>query len=120
MTNNERRSLLSILQEYFTTREEGWAWLAPHGDRAGGVVSQIEGAYDDPAVAASAFALILRECDAEDGFLAICRWDGRPTETDRELWRSLRAEVSVEQLSDMVVFNDREAWSMREEDASAA
>lgn len=73
MTNHTPRSLLSILQEHFDPREEGWAWLAPRGERVGGVVSQIEG-----------------------------------------------AEVTLEQLSDMVVFNDRHAWSMREEDAAAA
>jgi hypothetical protein len=120
MTDKERRSLLSILQEYFHPREEGWVWLAPHGDRAGGVISQVEGAYDDPDVAASAFVRILRECEAEGGFLAICRWDGRPTESDRELWRMIRAQVPVEQLGDMVVFNDQQTWSMREEDAAAA
>jgi len=40
--------------------------------------------------------------------LALCRREGRPTEADREMWRTLR-----------VVFNRDEAWSMRAEDSSA-
>src|SRR5436305_13709332 len=48
---------LAILQQHFNPREEGWLWLAMYADaREGGVVSQIEGEYDDAPATARALA----------------------------------------------------------------
>ena len=120
MTHSRAAELLAILQDHFNPREEGWLWLATFfdGDEKG-VVNEIEGAYPDPIVTAHALASIVNECGAV-AYLALCRWDGRPTEADRELWRDLRRQASPELLLDMVVFNDTGAWSMRDEDAAAA
>jgi hypothetical protein len=113
--------LLRILQEHFNPREEGWLWIALSMNGAeGGVVNQVEGPYDDAAGAARALAMIVNETGADRAYVALCRQEGRPTERDREMWRRLRAAANADVLVDMVVFNDTDAWSMREEDAAAA
>ncbi|HZU75443.1 MAG TPA: hypothetical protein VFA70_01685 [Dehalococcoidia bacterium] len=113
--------LLAILQKSFHPREEGWIWLAAYlEDTEGGTVSQFEGAYEQPLATARGLAEIMNGCGADRTYLAICRRDGKPTEADREMWRELRSLVDSSLLLDMVVFNRREAWSMRSEDAAAA
>jgi hypothetical protein len=113
--------LLAVLQSSFSPREEGWLWLAAYvEDREGGVVSQFEGAYEDAAATARGLGEIIHGCGADRAYVALCRHEGRPTEADREMWRDLRGLVSRESLVDMVVFNQRETWSMRVEDASSA
>src|SRR3954454_15816749 len=112
--------LLSILQKFFNPREEGWLWLASYvGDDPRGVVSQVEGAYEDVEAAGRSLARIINEVGADRFWIALCRREGCPTESDRELWRLVRDLVSADALTDMVVFNRRRAWSMREEDAAA-
>jgi hypothetical protein len=121
MAQSRGEALLSILQEYFNPREDGWLWHAVYDDGAEyGVVNQIEGAYEDAIPTARGLAEIINECSAELSFLALCRCDGRPTEEDRELWRELRRLASNQKLTDMVVFNGRDSWSMRAEDNAAA
>ena len=119
MTTSRTDELLTILQEHFNPEEEGWLWLAVFRDDEPGLLNQIEGNYTDPTLAAHALARIIGECNDHHAFIAICRWDGRPTETDREMWRDLRPMVPVDRLIDMVIFNRRESWSMRAEDAAA-
>ncbi|HEY4631121.1 MAG TPA: hypothetical protein VIG96_07465 [Blastococcus sp.] len=112
--------LLSILQKFFNPREEGWLWLASYvGDDPRGVVSQVEGAYEDVEVTGRSLARIINEVGADRYWLALCRREGCPTESDREVWRLVRDLVSADALTDMVVFNRDRAWSMREEDAAA-
>lgn len=121
MATSNAEELLTILQTHFSPREEGWVWLALYtDDMPGGVVSQIEGEYEDPGVAAHALGRIINEVEPDRAYIALCRAEGRPRESDRELWRDLRVLVDRETLTDMVVFSDREAWSMRAEDAAAA
>jgi hypothetical protein len=121
MRTSRTDKLLAILQEYFTSREEGWLWLATYRDDCEqGVVNQIEGAYEDVPATAAALGHIINGCSADRTYLALCRSEGRPTEADRELWRDLRGRVTPESLLDMVVFNQSETWSMRTEDAAAA
>jgi hypothetical protein len=120
MTTSGTDDLLAILQRFFNPREEGWLWLATYVDgRDGGVVNQIEGAYDDAAESARGLARVINDRRIDRAYVALCRGEGRPTEADRELWRELRRLVSAESLVDMVVFNRREAWSMRAEDAAS-
>jgi hypothetical protein len=84
--------LLRILQQHFNTREEGWIWLALYVDEhEGGIVNQIEGHYEDPPGTARGLATLVNETGAGGAFVALCRSEGRPTEGDRELWRSLRS-----------------------------
>src|SRR3954453_558786 len=112
--------LLSILQKFFNPREEGWLWLASYvGDDPRGVVSQVEGAYEDVEVTGRSLARIINEVGADRYWLALCRREGCPTESDREVWRLVRDLVSADALTDMVMFNRDRAWSMREEDAAA-
>jgi hypothetical protein len=121
MTSSRSDALLTILQEHFNPREEGWLWLALYADdREGGVLSQIEGEYGEPTAIAQALGHILNEVAPDHAYLALCRWEGRPREIDRELWRELRGLVAPDRLIDMVVFNRQHAWSMRAEDAAAA
>ena len=83
--------LLSILQKFFNPREEGWLWLASYvGDDPRGVVSQVEGAYEDVDVTGRSLARIINEVGADRYWLALCRREGCPTESDRELWRLVR------------------------------
>lgn len=120
MTTSAADELLDILQTHFSPREEGWLWLALYQEgRDGGVVNQIEGDYMDAVATARGLAHIINGVGADRTFLALCRHEGRPREVDRELWRDLRRLVSGDSLIDMVVFNRREAWSMRAEDAAA-
>lgn len=120
MKTSRTDELLAILQEHFNPREEGWLWLAMFrdGDEKG-LLNQIEGAYEDPVLTARALARIINECGVQS-YLALCRWDGRPTEADREMWRYLRRQISPDLLLDLVAFNDKAAWSMRDEDTAAA
>src|SRR3954453_15612618 len=112
--------LLSILQKFFNPREEAWLWLASYVvDGPRGVVSQVEGAYEDVEAAGRSLARIINEVGADRFWMALCRREGCPTESDRELWRLVRAPVSAGGLTHMGVFNRRRAWSMREEDAAA-
>jgi hypothetical protein len=95
-------------------------WLALYrGECDKGLVNQIEGAYDDPIISARALGRIINECGADHAYLALCRHEGRPRESDRELWRELRGLVSTDRLIDMVVFGPDESCSMRTEDAAA-
>ena len=111
---------LAILQSCYNPREEGWLWLATYRDDSDqGVVAQVEGHYEDAPATARSLALIVNEVPADRSYLALCRRDGRPTETDRELWRDLRRLAEPDRLIDMVVFNQSDSWSMREEDAAA-
>jgi hypothetical protein len=112
--------LLEILQRCFNPLEDGWIWYAFYvDDRAGGVVSQIEGDYGDPELTADSLAKIAAEVRPDRVFLALCRREGRPTEDDRRLWRHLRQQIDPAMLRDMVVFNGERTWSMRAEDAAA-
>ena len=112
--------MLSILQEHYQRREEGWLWLATFFvDVERGVVNEFAGAYEDPIVTAQALAHIINGLGAS-AYLALCRFEGQPREADRELWRELRGQASPELLIDMVVFNKDRAWSMRAEDTAAA
>lgn len=99
---------------------EGWLWLATYRDDTDqGVVGQFEGHYEDAGATAKGLALIVNEVDVDHCYLALCRQGGQPTETDREMWRDLRRMADPSRLIDMVVFNRRASWSMREEDACA-
>jgi hypothetical protein len=121
MTRSRTDELLTILQQYFNPREEGWLWLATyHDDRADGVVEQFEGHYEDAAATAQGLARMITDSGADFAYLALCRREGRPTEADRAMWRELRRIESATSLTDMVVFNRRQIWSMRAEDAAAA
>jgi hypothetical protein len=113
-------SLLSILQEHFNPREDGWLWIALYEDgHHGGVVQQIDGEYEGAIETGRSLAYIINGCGAPHAFLALCRGDARPTEGDRELWRELRSLLDPRMLTDLVVFNRRKTWSMRAEDAAA-
>lgn len=112
-------SLLTVLQDHFSRREEGWVWLATFAEGRG-VVNQVEGAFDEPVEAAEALAFIvngltetLRDLRVH---IALCRAEGRPTEADRRMWRELRHRISPDVLIDMVIFNRDRLWSMRDED----
>lgn len=121
MTSARIDELMSILQRFFNPREEGWLWLAFYeDDRAGGVLNQIEGQYEDPVATARSLAYLINEIGPDHAHVALCRWDGRPTEDDRELWRQLDRQVNTERLLDMIVFNAELRWSMRADDAIAA
>ena len=125
MTTSRTDELLAILQEHFKPREEGWLWVATFRDGDdNGVVQEITGDYGDAAAMANALGRIVNgvisSCGIDRVYLALCRSEGRPTESDRELWRDLRGRIAGDVLVDMVVFNQREAWSMRAEDAAAA
>jgi hypothetical protein len=121
MTISRTEELLAMLQEHFNPREEGWLWVALYADdREGGVLSQIEGEYEEPRATAHALGRIINEVGPDHAYLALCRHEGRPKEADRELWRELRRLVAGDRLLDMVVFNQRRGWSMRAEDAAAA
>lgn len=112
-------TLLAILQQYFNPREEGWLWVAFYDDDQPGVVEQIEGDYEDVAATVTGLSQVINGVSFEHAHLAVCRREGRPTEADRELWRGLREAVDAARLVDLVVFNDRDAWSMRDEDRQA-
>jgi hypothetical protein len=121
MTTSRTGDLLAILQEHFNPAEEGWLWVALYPDDSdGGLLNQIEGDYEEPGPTARALAHILNEVKPDQAFLALCRFDGRPRERDRELWRDLRGLVVGDRLVDLVVFNREQTWSMRDEDAAAA
>lgn len=121
MTTHRTDQLLTILQECFNPREDGWLWLASYvDDQEGGVVAQFEGAYEHPAATGRGLARIVTDSAADRCYVALCRREGRPRESDREMWRLLRDRTDANQLIDMVVFNRETAWSMREEDATAA
>ena len=121
MTSARVDRLLTILQQHFNPREEGWLWLAFHADDGErGVLNQIEGEYDDPAATARSLAYLINEIGPDHASAFLCRWEGRPTEDDRELWRQLDRQVSAERLLDMIVFNGELRWSMRADDAIAA
>ena len=111
--------LLGILQDCFKPREEGWLWLALFAEVEGGVVQQITGEYEGVRETAWFLAEAINRCRPDHAFVAISREDGRPTESDRELWRDLRGRVDPDVLVDLVVFNRDERWSMRGEDAGA-
>ena len=120
MTTSRADKLLTILQDHYNPREEGWLWLATFFDGDDkGVVKQIEGEYPDPVQTGEALAHIINEVGAQ-AYLALCRFEGRPREADRELWRVLRRGASPELLMDMVVFDSDRTWSMRAEDTAAA
>lgn len=121
MTTHRTDQLLTILQEFFNPREEGWLWLATYLEgQDGGVVMQFEGAYEDTVATARGLSLVVADGPADSYYLTLCRREGRPRESDRELWRALRANTEPDRLIDMVVFNRESAWSMRGEDAAAA
>jgi hypothetical protein len=121
MTTAPSEKLLAILQDHFTSREDGWIWHATYIDGSEhGVVNQIEGAYDEPIEFAGALSEIINGLDSFRSYLALCRPEGRPTEADRTLWRELRRLANPDALVDLVVFNADDVWSMREEDAAAA
>lgn len=121
MTNSATADLLSILQDCFNPREDGWLWVAVlPAEGSHGVVQQIEGDYEDPVPTADALAAIISGCGADRAFLALCRRDARPTEGDCILWRRLREAVRGELLIDMVVFNRHRTWSMRADDSAVA
>jgi len=121
MTSARIDELLGILQQFFNHREEGWLWLAFYADDApGGVLNQIEGQYEDPVTIAKSLAYLVNEIAPDRAHLAVCRWDGRPTEDDRELWRQLDRLVPADRLLDMIVFNAELRWSMRADNAVAA
>lgn len=112
--------LLPILQECFSPREEGWMWHATYvPGTEQGVVNEIEGRYDDPVETARALAHIIIELEGTRSYLALCRAEGRPRESDRDLWRELRRLAGPESLDDLVIFNAETSWSMRAEDAAA-
>lgn len=120
MTTSRTDTLLTILQDHYNRREEGWLWMATFfdGDEKG-VLNQFEGAYFDPEPTAQGLAEVINGLGAQ-AYLALCRFDGRPRESDRDLWRILRNQASPDLLLDMVVFNNEHAWSMRAEDTAAA
>lgn len=114
------QQLLGILHDHFTSKEEGWLWFATFTDDAeGGVVQEIEGEYEDIDRTTDTLASIANSDLIDRTWLALCRAEGRPTESDREFWRALRGKVAGGSLVDMVVFNHSDVWSMREEDAAA-
>jgi hypothetical protein len=120
MSTSRTDELLTILQNCYNPREEGWLWLATYRDDMDqGVVAQVEGHYEDPPATAKGLATIINEASVDHCYLALCRREGRPAEMDREMWRDLRALAEPGRLIDMVVFNHRESWSMRQEDACA-
>ena len=121
MTTKRIDNLLSTLQQFFNPREEGWVWVAlERDDLDRGVVSQIEGAYDDPSDAARGLTNVIEASEADRAYVAICRWDGRPTEDDRAVLSELDRTFSADRLIDMVAFNDVQRWSMRADSAAAA
>jgi hypothetical protein len=121
MRTSRTEELLGILQLHFNPREEGWLWVALYADdREGGVVNQVEGEYEGAHETAQGLGYIINGVGPDEAWLALCRNEGRPREADRELWRELRALVAPDRLLDMVVFNERDVWSMRAEDAAAA
>ena len=121
MTDRRIDTLMKILQQHFNPREEGWLWIALYADgRDGGVLNQIEGECTDIPATAHALTTIITGGDPDRVYLALCRWDGRPRESDRELWRMLDAQISSDKLADMIVFNDSQRWSMRADNIAAA
>jgi hypothetical protein len=120
MANSRIATLLAILQDHFNPREEGWMWVAHFidDDEESGVVNQIEGEYGEPLSMADGLAGVINGSHTQ-ACLLLCRRSARPTEADRELWRRLRDLVSAELLVDLVVFDRRGTWSMRDEDARA-
>jgi len=121
MTTKRIDDLLDTLQRFFNPSEEGWVWVAlERDDVEGGIVSQVEGAYDDPRTAARGLANVIEASEADRAYVAICRWDGRPTEDDRAVWRELARTFSEENLIDMVAFNDLQRWSMRADNVVTA
>ena len=120
MTASRTDSLLAILQNHYNPREEGWLWMASFlGDDDKGVVNQFEGSYEDPVRTAAGLAEVINGLGVL-AYLALCRFEGRPREADREMWRALRDQASPDLLIDMVVFDKDRAWSMRAEDNAAA
>jgi len=120
MTSARIDELLGILQQFFNPREEGWLWLAFYADDApGGVLNQMEGQYEEPVATAESLAYLINEIAPDRASIALCRWDGRPTEDDRELWRRLDRLVSADRLLDMIVFNAGMCWSMRSDDVTS-
>lgn len=121
MTTSRIEELRAILQEHFDPREDGWLWVATCAtDADGGVVNQREGEYAEPKATAHALGRMINAATPDIAYVALCRRDGRPTESDRELWRELCRLVTRERLIDLVVFNQRQAWSMRADDVAAA
>jgi len=120
MTASRTDELLTILQDFYEVREEGWLWLALYDeDSEHGVVQEITGDYGEPISMSNLMAEAINRIEPVRAFLAVCRSDGRPTEADREFWRNIRRLVDASRLTDMVVFNRRTSWSMRAEDAAA-
>jgi hypothetical protein len=118
---SQPETLLAILQTHFNPHEEGWLWVALYAEgHDGGVVNQIEGEYEEPRETAHALGDIINQIGPDHVYLALCRNEGRPAESDRELWRELRGLIDPDRLIDMVVFSARDAWSMRAEDAQAS
>jgi hypothetical protein len=77
MTTSRSEVVLDILQEHFNPREEGWLWVALYADdRDGGVVSQIEGEYDEPTATAQALGRIINGVGPDHAYLALCRQEG--------------------------------------------
>jgi hypothetical protein len=117
------QSLLPILQSHYNPREQGWLWVAFYDDhQPGGVVEQIDGSITAEAGAAEAaksLAIVINGATCRRCYLLLCRETGRPAEDDREMWRALRALVDADKLVDLVVFDDRNTWSMRGEDQGA-
>jgi hypothetical protein len=111
--------LLPILQEFYKPRESGWLWVAFYrdGDEAG-IVEEITGDYGEPSFA-EPLAELINGVTPDRAWLALCRPDGRPHESDREFWRRLRELVDAHRLVDMVIFNRQSIWSMRDEDSAA-
>ena len=121
MNDGRHDELLDILQRCYKPREDGWLWMAMYqDDQEGGVVSEIEGDYEDPVATADSLTAILNDVRPDRCYFALCRRGGRPRESDRWLWRRLREQISTDSLVDFVVFDDEAAWSMRAEDAEAA
>jgi hypothetical protein len=121
MVKDKSAQLLAILQDAFNRREEGWLWVATYrNDCQGGVLQEITGHYEDAVETANALADIVSGCGADSAFFALCRGEARPTGSDRELWRTLRRRLDAGTLTDMVVFNRRQIWSMRAEEDAAA
>jgi hypothetical protein len=120
MTRSRTDELLSILQDHYNRHEEGWLWLAAFfGDDEKGILNEFTGAYSDPVQTAQGLAQVINGLGAQ-AYLALCRVEGRPRESDRELWRELRSQASPELLIDLVVFDKDHVWSMRAEDTAAA
>jgi hypothetical protein len=91
MTTSRSDTLLTILQDFFNPREEGWLWLATYrDDEDGGTVEQVEGAYEEPVATAHGIADIVTNSGAHKAYIALCRAEAQPLESDRELWRVLR------------------------------